>query len=61
MRLYALRHGNTFGEDQEGGKRVFMSGSKNNIPLVNTGREQARRFAEHLDTQGIIPTACLRK
>lgn len=57
MKLYALRHGDTFGEDQDGGKRVFMSGSKNNIPLVNSGREQARNFAQSLDTLGIIPTA----
>ncbi|MBN1683819.1 MAG: histidine phosphatase family protein [Gammaproteobacteria bacterium] len=57
MKLYCLRHGNTFGEDQEGGKRVFMSGSKNNIPLVNSGREQARIFAQYLDSINVIPTA----
>lgn len=55
MLLLIARHGNTFGPDQDGGERVFMSGSKNNIPLVESGRQQARDLAEYLDKLDIIP------
>ncbi|MGJ3494301.1 bifunctional RNase H/acid phosphatase [Piscirickettsia salmonis] len=57
MKVFACRHGNTFGPDQQGGERIFMSGCNNNIPLVATGREQARNFAKHLDQRHIMPSA----
>jgi probable phosphoglycerate mutase len=53
MKVYCLRHGNTFGPDQQGGERIYYCGSKNNIPLVKTGREQIRSFASYLTQQGI--------
>jgi probable phosphoglycerate mutase len=53
MKIFLIRHGNTFGDDQSGGKRVFMCGSKNNIPLVNSGRKQARSMAKFLESKNI--------
>ena len=53
MKVFLIRHGNTFGDDQLGGKRVFMCGSKNNIPLVNSGRQQARSMAKFLESKNI--------
>lgn len=53
MKIFLVRHGNTFGDDQIGGKRIFMCGSKNNIPLVNAGRHQARAMAKFLTSQNI--------
>ncbi|MGD9152813.1 MAG: histidine phosphatase family protein [Gammaproteobacteria bacterium] len=57
MRLFLCRHGNTFGPDQQGGERIFMCGSKNNIPLVKFGRAQARNMAKYLTDNNIKPTA----
>ncbi|MBN1960076.1 MAG: histidine phosphatase family protein [Deltaproteobacteria bacterium] len=57
MILYIVRHGNTFGDDQEGGKRVFMAGCNQNIPLVASGRAQARAFAQYLEKVASHPTA----
>ncbi|ODN42597.1 histidine phosphatase family protein [Piscirickettsia litoralis] len=57
MKVFACRHGNTFGPDQQGGERIFMSGCNNNIPLVATGRQQARNFAIYLDNNNIMPDA----
>lgn len=57
MRIFLCRHGNTFGPDQEGGERVFMSGSCNNIPLVEAGRAQARDVASYLMNNNIKPAA----
>ena len=53
MKIFLIRHGNTFGDDQIGGKRVFMCGSKNNIPLVDSGRKQARSIAKFLGSKNI--------
>ena len=57
MRIFLCRHGNTFGPDQQGGERIFMCGSKNNIPLVESGRTQARNMAKYLVGNNIQPTA----
>jgi len=57
MRLFLVRHGNTFGPDQIGGENIIMSGCNNNIPLVAKGREQARMMARYLHQQDIIPAA----
>lgn len=57
MRIFLCRHGNTFGSDQKGGERVFMCGSNNNIPLVETGRAQAKSMAQYLVTNNIKPAA----
>jgi len=57
MRIFVVRHGNTFGPDQAGGEHIFMCGSRNNIPLVQKGREQARMMAQYLNDHDIIPTA----
>ncbi len=57
MKIFALRHGNTFGEDQKGGKRIFMLGSNNNLPLVQSGINQARDMCKYLTKINVIPTA----
>jgi len=57
MRLFLVRHGNTFGPDQPGGEKIIMAGCHNNIPLVAKGREQARAMARYLEQQGLIPSA----
>jgi broad specificity phosphatase PhoE len=57
MRIFLIRHGNTFGEDQSGGKRIFMCGCNNNIPLVQKGRAQARMMAKYLENSDVIPSA----
>jgi len=57
MRLFLVRHGNTFGPDQAGGEHIIMSGCHNNIPLVEKGREQARAMASYLHQQNKIPSA----
>lgn len=56
MQLFLVRHGNTFGPDQIGGQRTFMSGCNNNIPLVKTGREQAVAMAQYLQHHDYVPT-----
>lgn len=53
MKVFLIRHGNTFGEDQIGGNKVFLCGSKNNIPLVNMGRQKARDMARFLEMSKI--------
>lgn len=57
MRIFLCRHGDTFGSDQEGGERIFMCGSKNNIPLVEAGRAQATNMAKYLAANNIKPSA----
>lgn len=57
MKIFIVRHGNTFGADQAGGERIIMCGSQENIPLVQKGREQARMMAQYLNHINIIPTA----
>lgn len=57
MRVFICRHGNTFGLDQPGGQRIFMCGSKNNIPLVESGRQQARIMAQYLRKVKVAPNA----
>lgn len=57
MQIFLCRHGNTFGPDQQGGERVFMCGSLNNIPLVESGRIQARNMAKYFVSNNIKPTA----
>ena len=53
MKIFLIRHGNTFGDDQQDGKPIFMCGSKNNIPLVSSGRMQARAMAKFLESRNI--------
>lgn len=57
MQIFLCRHGNTFGPDQQGGEHVFMCGGLNNIPLVESGRTQARNMAKYFADNNIIPTA----
>lgn len=51
--LILSRHGNTFGPNDP----VVWTGSKNDLPLVKKGFEQAERFAQALITQKIRPSA----
>jgi broad specificity phosphatase PhoE len=57
MKIFLVRHGNTFGDDQASGEHIFLCGSQSNIPLVRKGREQARMMAQYLDVMDVIPTA----
>ncbi len=52
MKLILSRHGNTFGP----GDKVCWVGSRNDLPLVDEGFEQARRFAAALKKAGVMPT-----
>ena len=51
MRLILCRHGNTF----EKGDRVFFAGSREDLPLVERGRQQAVEAGEALARAGIKP------
>lgn len=53
MDLILARHGNTF----QSGQPVVWVGSQNDLPLVDTGRQQALQLAQWLSTQGDIPDA----
>ena len=57
MKLVLARHGNTFGPDQEGGEKIIVAGCHNDLPLVEEGRRQARRLAQYLFNQSIVPDA----
>lgn len=53
MNLILARHGNTFEADQ----KPYWVGSKNDIPLTSTGKEQAEKLAEYLINNKLIPDA----
>ena len=55
MRLILARHGNTFAP----GDPVVWTGSSNDIPLVNSGRAQAKAFAKELSDRGFAPARVL--
>lgn len=54
IRLYLLRHGNTF----NAGDKVVQVGLKTDLPLTERGREQAERAAVYLDNKGIQTIYC---
>lgn len=49
--LIVARHGNTFGP----GDMPMRVGARTDLPLVESGREQARRLGQHLLAQRLIP------
>ena len=49
MDLIIVRHGNTFGPED----KVCWVGAANDLPLVASGLEQARRFGEYLKETGL--------
>lgn len=53
MRLILARHGNTFAP----GDKVVWAGQTNDLPLVETGLQQAQVAANYLLVQGIKPKA----
>lgn len=53
MKLYLVRHGNTFGP----GDKVVRAGSTTDYPLVEKGKEQANAFGNFLRNLGIVPDA----
>lgn len=53
LTFYLCRHGNTF----EANERAVWVGVRQDMPLVETGREQARMLATHLRGSGIAPAA----
>ncbi|MBP9838358.1 MAG: histidine phosphatase family protein [Proteobacteria bacterium] len=53
MRIFIARHGKTFGPDQIGGKKEVMAGSKQDLPLVQEGREQAVKLAKFFKSNEI--------
>ncbi|MFU8797207.1 MAG: histidine phosphatase family protein [Gammaproteobacteria bacterium] len=53
MRLILSRHGNTFNP----GEPAVCVGAKNDLPLVDKGREQAQQLAGYLKKSQIIPAA----
>lgn len=55
MDWYIVRHGYTFGPDQQGGERPIICGSGENPPLVARGRTKARAFAAELLAKEITP------
>ena len=55
MKLILARHGNTFAA----GDPVVWTGSSNDIPLVDTGKEQARALAAELKAQSLVPSLVL--
>jgi probable phosphoglycerate mutase len=52
MKLYLIRHGNTFAP----GDPIVWVGKKNNLPLVDKGVEQAENLAKELQAKGIQPS-----
>ncbi len=55
IELLLVRHGNTFAP----GDRIVWVGSGEDLPLVESGRAQARAFAETLERAHWRPTAAL--
>lgn len=55
IELMLVRHGNTFGP----GDKVRWVGSGEDLPLVESGREQARTLGEALGAADWRPTACV--
>ena len=55
IELVLVRHGNTFAP----GDRIVWVGSGQDLPLVESGRAQARAFAKTLEAAGWQPTAAL--
>lgn len=55
MRAFIVRHGNTFAPD-EAPRRI---GAGTDLPLVESGRVQARALAEHFAARGIRFDRCL--
>jgi broad specificity phosphatase PhoE len=53
LTLYLCRHGNTFQADE----RAVWVGVRQDMPLVETGRLQARNLAAHLKAKHIQPSA----
>jgi len=53
VNIILSRHGNTFGPQD----KVVWAGSRNDLPLVARGVEQAERFAEVLKARQIKPAA----
>jgi probable phosphoglycerate mutase len=53
--LILVRHGNTFGP----GDRVVWIGAGEDLPLVEAGREQARRLGRVLRSHGVRPAVIL--
>lgn len=53
MDLYLIRHGNTF----DPGDKVVWAGSRNDLPLVKKGLEQAEAAAKWLADNNIKPAA----
>ena len=53
MKLYLIRHGNTFAP----GDKVTWVGSQNDLPLVESGIQQAQTLSSALQKQNIIPKA----
>lgn len=51
MRLLLIRHGNTFGPKD----RVVWVGRTEDLPLVQSGRDQATQMGEVLKAQGLVP------
>ncbi|RMG44957.1 MAG: histidine phosphatase family protein [Candidatus Dadabacteria bacterium] len=52
MKLILARHGNTFSS----GEKVLRVGSRTDLPLVKEGQEQARRVAQYLLENNMLPT-----
>jgi probable phosphoglycerate mutase len=52
IRLIVARHGNTF-QKNESPRRI---GRRTDIPLVESGREQATKLGQHLKTEKLVPT-----
>jgi probable phosphoglycerate mutase len=55
MKLILARHGNTFAT----GDSVVWTGSSNDIPLVDAGKEQARLLASELKERSLLPSLVL--
>lgn len=51
-RLIIARHGNTF----DAGEIVRRVGGRTDMPLSNSGKEQARKLGLHLEKMGWLPT-----
>ena len=55
VRLFVVRHGNTFGP----GDVLRRIGGRTDLPLVPSGREQARALGRHFKDGGIVFDTCL--
>ncbi len=54
-RVFVVRHGNTFGPEDV----VRRIGGRTDLPLVSSGREQARALGRHFTARGIVFDSCL--